>query len=97
MTLCLKHTVPEIYEGSNFLDQLITFNGLNVPVEQERYYCQRSSESVCREKVMDAELSAFSGSALNRQMRKEELSVDIKLQLKDQQDSVENLWKTEVP
>lgn len=36
--------------------------------------------------------SEFLGFAWNRQMRKQ-LSVDIKLQLKDQQESLENLWK----
>lgn len=36
--------------------------------------------------------SAFLGSALNMWVRKEQLSVDIRLQLKDQQDSPDNLW-----
>ena len=40
--------------------------------------------------------SAFLGSALNRRMRKEQLSMDINLQLKDQKDLLENLWKREL-
>lgn len=40
--------------------------------------------------------SAFLGSALNMWVRKEQLSVDIRLQLKDQRDSLDNLWKREL-
>lgn len=37
--------------------------------------------------------SAFLGSALTMWVGKEQLSVDIRLQLKDRQDSLDNLWK----
>lgn len=40
--------------------------------------------------------SAFLASAFNRHMRQEQLSMDIKLQLKDQKDSLENLCKREL-
>lgn len=79
-------TVPGIYESSNFLDHLITFNWLKCLWSKNIIYCQRFSGSVCREMAVVAD-------GLGRW---EQLSMDIKLQLKHQQDSLENLWKKEL-
>lgn len=55
MTLCLQHTVAGIYEGSNFLDQLITLSEFTCLWSKNAIYCQRSSGFVCREKAMNAD------------------------------------------
>lgn len=67
-------TDPGIYDSSNFLDHLITFNWLKCLWSKNIIYCQRFSESVCREMAVAADGIG----------RWEQLSMDIKLQLKGQ-------------